>query len=137
MPAAPRIAWTYFDLGLDLSGRADPRRRTLFRTLVRDLAWAQGTIAFWPVAVPDPGADAPAPRAELFWRGLDELGLRQVACFGRRALAVICPGADPSAVRHMTEGGHTVFILPGPGDLLELLPHERHRALRALAALGF
>lgn len=138
VPPAPRIAWTYFDLGLDLGGRTDAGRRTLFRGLVRDLAWPSGTIAFWPAAVLAPeGADALIPSAELFWRGMDAMGLRQVACFGRRALSVICPGAEPSAVRHITEAGHVVLILPGPGDLLALLPHDRHRALSALAELDF
>ncbi len=130
-PSRPRLVITYVELGLDLTGRADPRRGNLWRTLIRDLGLAgQGGVAFWPVAVPQ-GEDlifAPA----FFRAGLARLSPRLVAVFGDKAAAALFPdGGDTAAACDLD--GTACVVLPDPETLLA---GNREAWAHVLAILG-
>lgn len=134
VPATARIIWTYLELGRDLCGQPSAERRNLFRTLLAHLNWPKGVTAFWPLCCPD--GEGLATRPEIFWQGCAALTVKHVACFGAEALALLCPGADATGLSHQ-HGAVTVHILPAPGDLLRLLPHDQHLAVDRLKTLRF
>jgi|GEM_PF-2004104 len=97
-PATPRLVVTYPDLGLDLTGRADPRRGNLWRALIRELGLAgQNAVAFWPAFLPD--AAGPAARDDIFLAGLRLLRPRVLAVFGDDPDRLLPPAALPGLVR--------------------------------------
>lgn len=82
-PRRPRIVLTYPELGLDLTGRSDPRRSALWRDLIHRLGLSgQGAVAFWPMSVPI--ADDLGIRLDLYQAGLSVLCPGVVALFGAR-----------------------------------------------------
>jgi hypothetical protein len=110
-PARPRIVITYFELGLDLTGKADPRRGGLWRKLIADLGLSgKNTVAFWPIALPEDGRLT--PRTEIFLAGLLRLSPGVVAVFGPKAAEVAgsCLTANDS-LPHV--------LLPDPLTLLD------------------
>jgi len=133
----PQIIITYASLTADCTGQADPARRKLFQSILSYLAWPQGTSLFWPCtdAPTPPGAAnaaaAPSLARNIFLNGVLSFGVTHIACFGPEAArigsALFPPGAGDSEVR--------VLTLPGPEELLGLLPHELHRAVAVLKAL--
>lgn len=123
----PRVIITYTDLALDLSGTPHPGRRKLLRDILGYLAWPQGTSLFWPLCSLREGKLCPAP--EIFAAGVRHYGVSHLACFG--------PDAADLARAHVRqeEGVPTILTLPAPQDLLSLLPHELHLAVKALKGL--
>ncbi|GAB7079466.1 hypothetical protein JCM14635_11390 [Megalodesulfovibrio paquesii] len=83
----PHMVWTYFSLGRDLLGDPHPGRRMVLRNVLQALAWPAGSVAFWPLAVPEAGRYAINIR--LFWRGLRLFGSKIVCCFGEDCKAVL------------------------------------------------
>lgn len=123
----PRVIITYTDLALDLSGTPHPGRRKLLRDILGYLAWPQGTSLFWPLCSLREGKLCPAP--EIFAAGVRHYGVSHLACFGPDA-------ADLARAHvHQEEGGPVILALPAPQDLLPLLPHELHLAVKALKGL--
>ena len=123
----PRVIITYTDLALDLSGTPHPGRRKLLRDILGYLAWPQGTSLFWPLCSLKDGKLCPAP--ELFAAGVRHFGVSHLACFGPDA-------ADLARAHvHQEEGAPAILALPAPQDLLTLLPHELHLAVKALKGL--
>lgn len=84
-----KTVWTYWELTADLCGQADPARRQLWANMVKALSWPRGCIAFWPLAELQGGSTL--ARADLFWRGVREIGAAKVLCFGRRAFMTLFP----------------------------------------------
>ncbi len=122
----PKVLITYSELAVDLSGTPHPGRRKLFRDVLAYLAWPQGTSLFWPVGALKDGKSHMAP--EVFATGARHFGVAHVACFG--------PDAAQFAREHLGgEGDPVVVELPAPLDLVNLLPHELHIAVKTLKAL--
>jgi hypothetical protein len=109
-PARPRIVITYFELGLDLTGKADPRRGGLWRKLIVDLGLSgKNTVAFWPVALPE--EDHLTPRSDIFLAGLLRLAPGVLAIFGTQAAEVLTPCVPATQ-------GIPHVLLPDPSTLL-------------------
>jgi len=124
-----KIVWTYMELGLDLGGQTDPKRRAVLKNLQAHLRWPPGTINFWPSSALINGALQPDGR--MFWQGWELWRTPSIACFGEEALKVILPEADPSLSTHMLE--HVmVYVLPPLAKLSTLLPHEQQMAVDIL-----
>jgi hypothetical protein len=124
-----RVVMTYMELGLDLGGQSDPRRRSVLKNLQAHLKWPPGTINFWPVAALVNGALQ--PDTSMFWRGWELWHTPHVVCFGDEALKVILPDADIRAVTHLLENV-IVHKLPPINRLIDMLPHEQQMAVDAI-----
>ena len=80
-PPTPRLVITYRELGLDMAGQSEPRRRDLWRRLIGEAGLAgKGLVAFWPLALPQGGALAEMPLH--FACGVARLNPELVAVFG-------------------------------------------------------
>lgn len=84
------VVWTYWELGLDISGRADTRRGMLLRKFNAELKLPSGTNAYWPIAAPDK-ADMLLANKEIFWAGVERIAPRFAIVCGERALAALAP----------------------------------------------
>ena len=129
VPATHKMVWTYMELGMDLGGQPDPRRRNLMGSLIKYLDLPPGPVAFWPVAVLRDGALQ--PDRTMFWKGWQQWRTPNVVCFGQEALRVILPDADPSLTTHMLDEV-MVHVMPGVEALIAMLPHERQLAVDRL-----
>ncbi|MFP5259200.1 MAG: hypothetical protein ACLGQH_09265 [Acidobacteriota bacterium] len=128
-PPRPRLVIAYRELGLDLTGQADPRRGGLWRTLIHDLGLAgQNAVAFWPLALPQNGELVDQP--EAFAAGLALFSPAITAVFGPLPPAV----AAALAAREDT-AGLPVVTLPHPEELLQG-DTEAWDHVRTLLAVG-
>lgn len=85
-----RIGWTYTDLGYDLSGYASPERRKYLQDLLAFMHLPKGSSTFWPIGLPKKGSDGSITldiRPDLFWAGVDTLGIRIIIFLDRVAAA--------------------------------------------------
>ena len=112
-PARPRLVIAYRELGLDLTGQADPRRGGLWRNLLRDLRLTgQNAVAFWPLALPQDGELVDQP--EAFAAGLALFSPEVTAVFGP------LPEAVAAAVAARTDTATLpITVLPHPDVLLQ------------------
>ncbi|MEZ7198656.1 hypothetical protein [Pseudodesulfovibrio karagichevae] len=124
-----RVVMTYMELGLDLGGQSDPRRRAVLKNLQAHLKWPPGTINFWPVSALVNGALQ--PDTSMFWRGWELWHTPHVVCFGDEALKVILPDADLQPVTHLLENV-IVHKLPPITRLIDMLPHEQQMAVDSI-----
>ena len=86
------LCWSYWELGEDLCGTADPGRRQMLGQLISSLQRPAGTSTFWPPAIPadkDSGQSGLVPSRDLFWSGVQELGVRMIVAMGFRASVAI------------------------------------------------
>lgn len=127
-----KVVMTYMELGLDLGGQSDPRRRAVLKNLQAHLKWPPGTINFWPVAALADGALQ--PDTAMFWRGWELWRTPHVICFGDEALRVVLPDADPATTTHLMENV-IVHKLPPLARLVGLLPHEQQMAVDSVASI--
>lgn len=128
-----KVIFTYYELGLDLSGKADPRRGALFREILKVLGWAgKGVHSFWPMTAPE--GETLAQSEPLFWQGAQHIGATAVVCFGRHSAQVVTGRSDPKDFPFSMHG-RTVHLLPSPERMLNMLPHERHLAAETLRAI--
>jgi hypothetical protein len=129
---SPKVVLTYMELGLDLGGQSDPRRRDVLKNLQAHLRWPAGTITFWPCsALHD---NTLQPDSGMFWKGWDLWRTPTIACFGEEALRVILPDVDPAMSTHMLE--HViVYVLPPLARLTTMLPHEQQLAVDVLTKI--
>jgi hypothetical protein len=79
------VAWTYPELGLDLTGHASPERRDCLNQLLHSLHRRAGTHTFWPYALPGEPESGLTPRPDIFWSGLRELGVKMLIIMGSTA----------------------------------------------------
>ncbi|WP_319582736.1 hypothetical protein [uncultured Pseudodesulfovibrio sp.] len=121
---------TYMELGLDLGGQSDPRRRDVLKNLQAHLKWPPGTINFWPMAAMRDGALQPDPG--MFWRGWELWHTPHIICFGDEALRVILPDADANMLTHFLDSC-VVYKLPAITKLIDMLPHEQQMAVDSIA----
>jgi hypothetical protein len=126
---APRVLLTYTDLAVDLSGTPHPGRRKLMRDVLAYAGWPSGSALFWPLAALKEGKPLYSPT--IFVAGVRHYGLRTVLCFGQDAFD-LCQGLLPGGDDH---DNITLVSLPHPSELVDLLPHELHQALRQLKTL--
>jgi len=115
------VVWTYWELGLDVCGAADPKRRELLRELLTDLAHPPGTHSFWPVALPgEGGLEANAP---VFWEGVRLLRSRAVVVMGSqdllRALALPDRLVAMRPFQQLRYKGRLLIVLPPPATLIQ------------------
>ena len=129
----PKVVCTYMELGLDLGGQADPKRRAVLRnTLTHHLKWPAGTAAFWPTAGLVNGALQ--PNGSMFWKGWDLWKTPYIVCFGNESLQIILPDAESGGTTYMLE--HTIIhVVPSLKELVGLLPHEQQLALEQLTSI--
>jgi hypothetical protein len=108
------VLWTYLELGLDLCGSPDPRRRELWTSIIESLGWPRGAVLFWPFS--HILGDTIVPRTDLFWKGIETLDPMMIVVFGSDAAVELLPG-NPGygPARH---AGLQVLLLPGPQDML-------------------
>ncbi|MYL82727.1 hypothetical protein GTA51_06200 [Desulfovibrio aerotolerans] len=112
-PARPRLVIAYRELGLDLTGQADPRRGGLWRNLIRDLRLTgQNAVAFWPLALPRDGELVDQP--EAFAAGLALFSPEITAVFGP------LPEVVAAALAARTDTATLpITVLPHPDVLLQ------------------
>lgn len=127
---APSVVCTYMELGLDMGGQADPRRRkVLANTLTNHLKWPPGTAAFWPMSALVEGSLQPNP--QMFWKGWEIWRTPYIACFGHEAAQVIYPQAQPDVTTYHLEHA-AIFVLPPLAKLITMLPHEQQLSVELL-----
>ncbi|QJB56008.1 hypothetical protein [Pseudodesulfovibrio sp. zrk46] len=131
--SAPKVVCTYMELGFDLGGQSDPRRRSVLQnTLTHHLKWPPGTAAFWPMSAVVNGALQ--PNREMFWRGWEIWRTPYIAVFGDEALRVIHPDAQPGSTTYLYNDV-TIFVVPPLAKLVTMLPHEQQFATEGLSAI--
>lgn len=107
-PPTPRLVITYRELGLDMAGQSEPRRRDLWRRLIADAGLAgKGLVAFWPLALPQGGALTEMPLH--FACGVARLNPELVAVFGEIS--------DPARQELAARTTSAVVVLPPPHAL--------------------
>ncbi len=107
-PPTPRLVITYRELGLDMAGQSEPRRRDLWRRLIAEAGLAgKGLVAFWPLALPQGGALTEMPLH--FACGVARLNPELVAVFGEIS--------DSARQELAARAASAVVILPPPHAL--------------------
>ena len=104
--------WTYLTLGADMGGNPDPERRRVLKQIIPALAWPEGSIAFWPLAVLEEGYLC--ENTALFRQGTEYAHASHVVCFGEEAFRLLCPD------RTFVPGKHDCPALPSIRSLLAL-----------------
>ncbi len=107
-PPTPRLVITYRELGLDMAGQSEPRRRDLWRRLIAAAGLAgKGLVAFWPLALPQGGALTEMPLH--FACGVARLNPELVAVFGEIS--------DPARQELAARAASALAVLPPPHAL--------------------
>ncbi|WP_027183806.1 hypothetical protein [Desulfovibrio inopinatus] len=115
LPERPRVIWTYWELGLDLLGKGDPRRGALWRNLRSMVQWPPGFLGFWPLSALQGGTLEAAP--QKFLSGIESINPRYILVFGKAGFHALFPhdhftlGAKPAH-------GRILQILPDPEELI-------------------
>ena len=138
-PQPASVLWTYWALGLDLSGCADAARRDTLRRILGALQQPKGSNAFWPVAMPDaPAVTSPAdaesspdvpnvgPNADpdvvadtaLFLAGLERIAPRLVVVMGSKALRAFAPDLRARPYQQIPWRGRLLIVLPDMDNLI-------------------
>lgn len=121
-----QIAWTWWDLGLDLLaakssayaalGNAGERqqRSALLKKLLADLGHPGGSHTFWPVCMPDGENDRIKPNFDCFWSGMEFLKCRGVIILGSPAAKAVMLDPVIKPLQQMRQFGKFVWILWDP-----------------------
>ncbi len=140
-PQPAPVLWTYWALGLDLSGCADAARRDTLRRILGALQQPKGSNAFWPVAMPAPDAAASAtapdaaasvtapdggadPATEpvvdpaLFLAGVERIAPRLVVVMGSKALRAFAPDLRARPYQQIPWRGKLLIVLPDMDNLI-------------------
>lgn len=133
-PQPAPVLWTYWALGLDLSGCADAARRDTLRRILGALQQPKGSNAFWPVAMPDAAASSPGdgefpPDAHnvdpdvvadtaLFLAGLERIAPRLVVVMGSKALRAFAPDLRARPYQQIPWRGRLLIVLPDMDNLI-------------------
>ena len=138
-PQPAPVLWTYWALGLDLSGCADAARRDTLRRILGALQQPKGSNAFWPVAMPDAPAANSSAYAEaapdvtnvapnlgpdvvadtaLFLAGLERIAPRLVVVMGSKALRAFAPDVRARPYQQIPWRGRLLIVLPDMDNLI-------------------
>lgn len=131
-PQPAPVLWTYWALGLDLSGCADAARRDTLRRILGALQQPKGSNAFWPVAMPAAGVAAPAAGLDgeadaasepvvdpaLFLAGVDRIAPRLVVVMGSKALRAFAPDLRARPYQQIPWRGKLLIVLPDMDNLI-------------------
>ncbi len=109
LPSVATTVISYWELGFDLCGQPDARRRGLLQRIIQDLRRPRGSIAFWPYATLDAGALVPSQ--EFFWRGVHAVQASVVLSFGDTLFRALFPHLDVNCDVHQA-GTVQVHRLP-------------------------
>lgn len=129
-----RTVWTYWELGTDFGSAPSAPRRGLFANIIKHLGWPGGSITFWPLSAEHQGILL--PHVGHFWRGVREAQAETVFCFGRQAFDVLFPG-EPHNFGIREKGGVSIYILPGPAEMLDGDMQAKRTAWAALKSYHF
>jgi hypothetical protein len=119
------VVWTYWELGRDLCGVPDPKRRELLQALLKDLAHPPGTHSFWPLALPGQGGDGEQKleaNASVFWAGVRLLHSRVVMIMGPQALPSLALPDRLLAMLPFQQARHQgrlLIVLPSPDEFIQ------------------
>lgn len=124
-PQPAPVLWTYWALGLDLSGCADAARRDTLRRILGALRQPKGSNAFWPVSMPDAGAadaseSSPEPGADpaLFLAGMERIAPRLVVVMGSKALRAFAPDLRARPYQQIPWRSRLLIVLPDMDNLI-------------------
>lgn len=106
------VVWTYWSLGDDLSGHADPKRREVLKKLISSLNLPRGTSSFWPVASSGDTPDSLTAAPEIYLAGLRRLRPRYSVVFGSKALKSFMPDSKLRPYLFTQFLGHRLIALP-------------------------
>ena len=106
------VVWTYWSLGDDLSGHADPQRREVLKKLIGSLKLPRGTSSFWPVSASGQNANELEAAPEIFLAGLRRLRPRYSVVFGSKALKSFMPESTLRPYLFTQFLGHRLIALP-------------------------
>lgn len=125
-----RVAWTYRELGADLSAQASDseqrRARSLFlRRVLADLRHPAGTHTFWPGQL----AISSSLESDIFWSGLKALGCRGVIIMGPEYAATLAGKTMLRPYLRISHRGQFVWILP---DINNFPESDYSRMLKSL-----
>lgn len=116
------IIWTYWSLGNDLGGNANPERGKLLRAIIGQLSLPKGSSTFWPVTVPDSEGTLQKD-AKIFTAGVQRIRPRYLICFGSKALKTFAPNSGLGPYMFTQVNGHRLIALP---DIDKMLGDTRH-----------
>lgn len=135
-PHPAPVLWTYWALGLDLSGCADAARRDTLRRILGALQQPRGSNAFWPIAMPESGAEAASSSAGgtadgtaasatepvcdtgLFLAGVERIAPRLVVVMGSKALRAFAPDLRARPYQQIPWRGRLLIVLPDMDNLI-------------------
>ena len=128
----PKILLTYAELGIDMSGKADPKRRTVLASILGHLNFPKGSTVFWPAA--SYVEQQLVFDSEMFWKGWSNWQTPYIACFGQQALdAFVSPPLPSGSTLFLDQV--TIIKLPSFAELINMFPHEQHLAVDPLRKL--
>jgi hypothetical protein len=117
------VVWTYWELGRDVSGVPDAKRRDLLQDLLKDLSHPPGTHSFWPLALPGPdGEQELSANTPVFWEGVRLLQSRAVVVMGSKALYALALPAGMRELRpfrQVRHQGRQLIVLHSPDMLIQ------------------
>ncbi|MFW6324204.1 MAG: hypothetical protein ACOC0U_03995 [Desulfovibrionales bacterium] len=119
IPPSPLTLWTYYELGLDLGGRPEKKRKELLSSMIGSLAWPKGSIFFWPCSALQ--GDSLVLRKNIFWEGIGKIRPHYCVLFGGELLQALVPDA-PKRFGFFTRNGRKMLSLP---SLSEMLPDNK------------
>lgn len=128
------MIWTYWQLSEDLGGSPDAQRRQLFRTILSQLGWPRGSVAFWPLSAYD-GYNHQI-RLDLFWSGVSALQAHIVVVFGSPAFQALFSKTRSSFGFTTTPSGLQIVHVPGPDDMLPDTREMKNLAWNMLCPLS-
>ncbi|MDR3044251.1 MAG: hypothetical protein LBU75_08330 [Desulfovibrio sp.] len=135
-PQPAPVLWTYWALGLDLSGCADAARRDTLRRILGALQQPKGSNAFWPVAMPESGGEAvsspagvaadgsaasstePVCDPGLFLAGVERIAPRLVVVMGSKALRAFAADLRARPYQQIPWRGRLLIVLPDMDNLV-------------------
>lgn len=110
------MVWTYWQLSEDLGSAPRLERQHLFKSILAQLGWPRGSVAFWPLSAFD--GQTHTLQLDLFWSGVQALQAELVVIFGVQAFQTLFPEKDLSLGYSSTRDGLQVVHVPGPDDML-------------------
>lgn len=112
------IVWTYWELGLDISGHADARRRALLQKFNTELSLRPGTNAYWPICAPGEN-DTLYANKSVFLSGIERIGPQFSVFFGKRILEILEPENPLSPFSTRFFSGCLILALPEIMEMIE------------------
>ena len=117
-PGRP-LLWTYQELGLDLSGKADPTRSNMIKKIITTLKLPAGSSNFWPHSLPEqtPQGQEFIQKPDFFAQGFAALEPQFLLAFGKPSLEAIIPSTNSLPYSYTNYNNKVLIYLPSLEEL--------------------